>query len=51
MAEALVDLLTHPDKAHDMGQAGSDFVHKQYSYGSFRERLKGILDDGAKGEG
>jgi glycosyltransferase involved in cell wall biosynthesis len=43
MAEALVDLLTNPDKARDMGQAGSDWVRKQYSYGSFRENLKGIF--------
>lgn len=43
VADALVDLLTHPDKAHDMGQAGSDWVRKQYSYGAFREKLKGIL--------
>jgi phosphatidylinositol alpha-1,6-mannosyltransferase len=45
VAEALVDLLTNPGKAHDMGQAGGDWVRKQYSYGSFREKLKGILPD------
>jgi glycosyltransferase involved in cell wall biosynthesis len=45
VAEALVDLLTNPGKAHDMGQAGSNWVRRQYSYGSFREKLKGILPE------
>jgi phosphatidyl-myo-inositol dimannoside synthase len=48
VAEALLNLLTNPDKAHQMGQAGSDWVRKQYSYCSFREKLRGILDDGAQ---
>ncbi len=43
VAEALVDLLTNPDKAREMGRAGSDWVREQYSFGSFREKLKGIV--------
>jgi glycosyltransferase involved in cell wall biosynthesis len=46
IAKALVELLTNPDKAHDMGQAGSDWVRKQYSFGSFREKLQSLLGDG-----
>ncbi len=48
VAQALVDLLTNPGRAHEMGQAGSDWVRKQYSFGSFREKLKGILADGVQ---
>jgi phosphatidylinositol alpha-1,6-mannosyltransferase len=46
VAEALVDLLTNPDKAREMGQAASVWVREQYSYRAFREKLKGILNDG-----
>jgi len=45
IAEALVDLLTNPGKAHNMGQAASDWVRKQHSYDSFREKLQGILGE------
>ncbi len=48
LAEALVDLLTNPDKAREMGQAGSDWVRRHYSYGSFRKKLGGILGDYAQ---
>jgi len=43
IAEALTDLLTHPDKAHEMGQAGSEWLKQHYSYNSFRERLREIV--------
>jgi len=43
IAAALTDLLAHPDKAHKMGQAGSEWVKQHYSYNSFRERLREIL--------
>lgn len=43
VAEALVELLTNPDKARDMGQAASVWAREQYSYGAFREKLKRIL--------
>ena len=46
VAAALVDMLTHPDRARAMGQAGSDWVRQQFSYVAFRERLKGILPEG-----
>jgi phosphatidylinositol alpha-1,6-mannosyltransferase len=46
MAEALVDLLTHPDKAREMGQAGNDWVRTKYSYGSFCEKLREMLGGG-----
>ena len=45
IAQALVDLLTDPEKARKMGQAGRDWARKQYSYNSFRENLKGFLAD------
>ena len=40
---ALLDLLGHPDKAREMGQAGSEWVRTNYSYNSFRGRLLEIL--------
>jgi glycosyltransferase involved in cell wall biosynthesis len=43
IADALTDLLTHPNKAHDMGQAGSEWVKQRYSYQSFCARLREIL--------
>jgi glycosyltransferase involved in cell wall biosynthesis len=43
VSEALVNLLTNPEMAREMGQAGSDWVRRHYSYGSFRERLREIL--------
>ena len=49
IAEALIDLLTHPDKANDMGRAGGDWVRKRYSYTSFRETLGKMLAEGHAG--
>lgn len=43
VSEALVDLLTSPGKAREMGQAGRDWVRKTYSYGSFREELRQMV--------
>lgn len=48
VAWALIDLLTNPRKARNMGEAGRDWVCKQYSYSSFHEKLKGILNDAAQ---
>jgi SAM-dependent methyltransferase len=49
VAEALVHLLTNPVTAREMGKAGSDWVRRHYSYGSFRERLRDILPSPTKG--
>jgi phosphatidylinositol alpha-1,6-mannosyltransferase len=43
LAQALVELLTHPDRARQMGEAGREWVGEQYSYKMFRERLRKIL--------
>ena len=43
VAEALLSLLTNPDRAREMGKAGSEWVKRHYSFGSFRERLQEIL--------
>ncbi len=43
VAEALLNLLTHPDAAREMGKAGSDWVQRHYSYASFREKLRQTL--------
>lgn len=43
VAEALLNLLTHPDSAREMGKAGSEWVRTHYSYDCFRERLREIL--------
>jgi glycosyltransferase involved in cell wall biosynthesis len=46
IAEALVDLLTNPARAREMGEAGSEWVRRHYSYDSFREMLREILAGG-----
>ncbi len=43
IAASLTDLLTHPDVAREMGQAGSDWVKQHYSYNSFCGRLRELL--------
>ena len=43
VGEALLSLLTNPDRGREMGNAGSEWVRRNYSYGSFRERLREIL--------
>jgi phosphatidyl-myo-inositol dimannoside synthase len=43
LAQALVELLAHPDRARRMGEAGREWVRQQYSYEMFRERLRKIL--------
>ena len=43
LAEALVELLAHPERACQMGEAGRTWVRQQYSYEMFRERLRKIL--------
>jgi phosphatidylinositol alpha-1,6-mannosyltransferase len=43
IAGALVELLTNPEKGRELGKAGREGVRKSYSYGSFCERLVGLL--------
>jgi phosphatidylinositol alpha-1,6-mannosyltransferase len=43
IAQALVELLAHPERAHQMGAAGREWVQQRYSYAMFRERLREIL--------
>jgi phosphatidyl-myo-inositol dimannoside synthase len=43
LAQALVELLAHPDRARRMGGAGRKWVRERYSYEMFRERLRKIL--------
>lgn len=43
IAEALVELLAHPERARQMGEAGRAWVQREYSYVVFRERLRKIL--------
>jgi len=43
VAKALLNLLTNPDLAREMGKAGSKWVREHYSYGSFCELLRDIL--------
>jgi phosphatidylinositol alpha-1,6-mannosyltransferase len=43
VAEALLNLLTHPDAAREMGKAGSDWVRRNHAYESFRGRLRQML--------
>jgi glycosyltransferase involved in cell wall biosynthesis len=43
VAEALIALLTNPEKGREMGKAGREWVQRSYSYGAFRERLAGML--------
>jgi glycosyltransferase involved in cell wall biosynthesis len=43
LAEALIELLAHPERARQMGEAGRHWVQEQYSYEMFRERLREIM--------
>jgi phosphatidyl-myo-inositol dimannoside synthase len=43
VAQALVELLAHPERARKMGETGREWVQQQYSYEMFRERLRKIL--------
>jgi glycosyltransferase involved in cell wall biosynthesis len=43
VSEALIRLLTSPEKAREMGQAGRGWVRKAYSYGSFHEKLRQMV--------
>jgi phosphatidylinositol alpha-1,6-mannosyltransferase len=43
VAGALVELLTNPEKGRELGKAGRESVRTVYSYGSFCERLRGLL--------
>jgi glycosyltransferase involved in cell wall biosynthesis len=42
VAEALVNLLTHPEAARKMGKAGREWVRTQYSYSRFREQVRSL---------
>jgi len=44
VAEALVKLLSDPGAARRMGAAGTEWVNAHYSYASFRERVRKIVD-------
>jgi glycosyltransferase involved in cell wall biosynthesis len=43
LAQALVELLTHSERARQMGEAGREWAREQYGYEMFRERLRKIL--------
>ena len=43
VAEALIELLAHPERARQMGEAGREWVRQEYSYEMFRDRLRKIL--------
>lgn len=43
VADALLNLLTNPDSAREMGRIGSEWVREHYSYGCFRERLRELM--------
>jgi glycosyltransferase involved in cell wall biosynthesis len=43
VAEALVALLTNPEKGRKLGEAGREWVRTSYSYGAFCQRLGSIL--------
>jgi glycosyltransferase involved in cell wall biosynthesis len=45
VAEALMRLLSSPGDARRMGEAARQWVRQEYSYESFRSRLRGILGD------
>lgn len=45
VAQALIELLRQPDHAKQMGQAAREWVNKQFSYGMFCDRLRGILKE------
>jgi len=43
LAQALIELLAHPERARQMGEAAREWVRQEYSYEMFRERLRKIL--------
>lgn len=43
LARALIELLANPERARQMGEAGRQWVQREYSYEMFRERLRKIL--------
>ena len=43
LAQALIELLTQPERARRMGEAGRAWVQEEYSYVMFRERLRKLL--------
>jgi phosphatidylinositol alpha-1,6-mannosyltransferase len=43
VADALVELLTNPGAAREMGKAAGEFVRAHYSYGCFRERVRELV--------
>ena len=47
LAQALIYLLSHPDKARKMGDAGRKRVTQQFSYQRFRERLQELISGSA----
>lgn len=49
IAQALVELLAHPERARQMGEAGQAWVQEQFSYEKFRQRLRNILQTNSLG--
>lgn len=45
VAQALIDLLTSPERAGRMGRAAREWVSRHYSYNCFCERLRQILNE------
>jgi len=43
VAEAVVSLVKNPERAREMGRAGSEFVRAHYSYETFRDRLRSMI--------
>lgn len=43
VAQALIQLLTSPERAHQMGESARQLVISEYSYERFRERLHQLL--------
>jgi len=46
IASAVIKLLSNPNAARRMGQAGRKRVLKEFSYEAFRERVRQLLDSG-----
>ena len=47
VAEAILRLLTDPERAAKMGAAGADRVHREFTWDALASRLRGLLIDAA----
>jgi len=43
VSAALIELLEHPKRAEEMGNAGKDWARREFNFEKFCERLQGIL--------